>query len=311
MTWLKRGLTVAILAAVVYLVVREAMRLDWPEVLDALRGYGVAGIAIALLLTLPGQLACACFDLVGRHATGHALPARRVMLISYAGYYFSLNLGALVGGLAFRYRLYVPHGFSAMTISQIIGLSVLTNWSGYVLIAGIVLTFRPPALLEGFGPGTAVLRGTGIALLAVAAAYMALAALRGGEEVRWKGSAFKLPTPGIAAIQLALSMSSWGSLGAVLTWLLPGDVGWFTVMPVLMASAIAGIWSHVPGGLGVTELVFLTLLGDRVAEPDLIAAVLGFRAVYYIVPFVVAIGFYAYLEATAARFRSRGAETPA
>jgi hypothetical protein len=306
--WLKRAATIAIVVAIVVLVVREARRIEWPEVLEALQGYGFATLAIAFAITLPGQLACACFDLIGRHATGHKLPVPRVMLISFAGYYFSLNLGALVGGLAFRYRLYVPHGFAPMTISQIIGLSVLTNWSGYVLVAGVVLAYQPPDLPDDWGPGSAVLRGIGFALLAVAAAYIILCAVRGGMRVRWRGSELELPTLGVAAIQFALSIASWGTIGAVLTWLLPDEIGWFAVMPVLMISAIAGIWSHVPGGLGVTEFVFLTLLGHLVGETTLVAAVLAFRAVYYVLPFLTAIAVYAYLEATARRFRDRDPE---
>jgi hypothetical protein len=112
-------------------------------------------------------------------------------------------------------------------------------------------------------------------------------------------SAFRLPTIRIAAAQFALSAISWGSIGGIITWLLQGEVGWFTVMPVLMMSAIAGIWSHIPSGLGVTEVVFLSLLGHAVPESRLLAAVLAFRVVYYIIPFAIAALVYFYLEATA------------
>src|SRR5690606_11190253 len=106
-------------------------------------------VAIAFGLALPAYLSCAAFDLIGKHATGHGLSTVRTAIISFTGYFFSLNLGALVGGLAFRYRLYVPYGLPAMTISQIIGLSVVTNWSGYVLIAGAVMAWQPPELPPG------------------------------------------------------------------------------------------------------------------------------------------------------------------
>jgi hypothetical protein len=105
-----------------------------------------------------GTLACAGFDLIGRHVTGHGLGVPRTSLISFTGYFFSLNLGALVGGLAFRYRLYMPYGLSGFTISQIIGLSVVTNWSGYVVIAGAVMAYQPPELPPGWEVGSAVRR---------------------------------------------------------------------------------------------------------------------------------------------------------
>ncbi|MDP9198981.1 MAG: UPF0104 family protein, partial [Pseudomonadota bacterium] len=107
-------------------------------------------------------------------------------------------------------------------------------------------------------------------------------------------------------VQFALSLASWSVIGALITWLLPGDVGWLAVMPVLMISAIAGVWSHIPGGLGITEVVFVTLLGQRVDSSELLAALLVFRVLYYLVPFVVALAAYAYLEKTARSLRSGG-----
>ena len=301
---LKKAAAIAIIAAAVFLVVREANRIDWAEVLGALRNYDLATLAAALALVIPGQLACACFDLIGRQATRHRISVPRVMLISLTGYNFSLNLGALIGGLAFRYRLYAPYGLAPMTIAQIIGLSVFTNWSGYVLLAGFVLVYAPPELPSDWGPGSAVLRGLGVVLLIATAAYLILCAAKGGTRVRWKGSELRLPTLRVAAVQFALSIASWSVIGALIAWLLPGDVGWLTVMPILMMSAIAGVWSHIPGGLGVTEMVFVTLLGQRLEGGVVLAALLAFRVLYYLAPFLVALAAYAYLETTARRVRA-------
>ena len=300
---LKKAATIAIIAIAAFLVVRGARSIDWAAVLGAMRNYDLATLAVALALVIPGQLACACFDLIGRHATRHEISVPRVMLISLTGYNFSLNLGALIGGLAFRYRLYAPYGLPPMTIAQIIGLSVLTNWSGYVLLAGLVLTCAPPELPSDWGPGSAVLRGVGIGLLIVTAAYLILCAAKGGTRVQWQGSALQLPTLRVAAVQFALSIASWSVIGALITWLLPGNVGWLTVMPILMISAIAGVWSHIPGGLGITEVVFVALLGQRVDGGELLAALLVFRVLYYLAPFLVALAAYAYLEKTARRVR--------
>lgn len=299
--WLKRGLTAVIAVAVATLIVREALQTDWRSVGAAIREYDAATIALGLALLVPAYLACSAFDLIGRRATGHTLPVGRTMLLSYTGYVFSLNLGALIGGVAFRYRLYMPYGFSHLSIGQIIGLSVLTNWLGFCVLAGIVLCVEPPELPAGWGVGTAALRATGVAFLAAALVYGVACALKGGTLIRHEHGELRLPTPGTAAVQLALSTLSWGAIGTLITWLLPGEVGWFTVMPVLMVSAVAGIWSHVPGGLGVTEAVFVALLGGAIAEADVLAALLLFRALYYLLPFAVGIVAYAYLETSARR----------
>lgn len=301
LTVLKRAAILGFLVLIAVLVVNKAREMEWPEVLNALRAYDVSGVAVAFALGIPAYLACASFDLIGRHVTGHRLGIPRTSLISFTGYFFSLNLGALVGGLAFRYRLYMRYELDGMTISQVIGLSVVTNWSGYVVIAGVVMSYRPPELPPGWEIGSAVLRVTGIVLLCAAAGYILLCARKGGSSLKVRDFEVQVPTIGIAVVQFLLSAISWGSIGAVIAWLLQGEVSWFAVMPVLMISAIAGIWSHIPSGLGVTEVVFLSLLGHVVPESRLLAAILVFRITYYIVPFVLAALAYFYLEATAKR----------
>lgn len=293
---LKRIALALWLAAVAVLVFLQVRDLDWPKVLEALRSFEPTRIAAGAALVVPACIAVSFFDLIGRNATGPRLPVRRVMLISFTGYFFSLNLGALVGGLAFRYRLYMPYGLSPVTISQVIGLSVVTNWSGYILVAGAVLVWQPPELPPAWGVGPTLMRGTGILLLAAAAAYLVLCTLRGGDCIRWKGAKFELPGLRIAALQIGLSVLSWSSIGAVIAALLPGNASWFAVMPVLMISALAGIWSHVPGGLGVIEAVFLALLDRSAPNSDVLAAILVYRLLYYLAPFAIAIGAYAFLE---------------
>ncbi len=298
---LRRGAAAVWLGAVGALVAYHAAQLDWAEVARSLRSYDAATLTTALALILPGYAACASYDLVGRHCTGHDLPLRRTVAISFVGYCFSLNLGALIGGLAFRYRLYAPSGLSAWTIGQVIALSIVTNWSGYVLMSGALLAFHPPELPAEWGASPALLRGVGAALLVVAALYLALCFRRGGERLRWRGRELVVPGPRVVAVQLALSLASWGAIAAVIAHLLPDGVSWLAVLPAVLTSAIVGVVSHVPGGLGVVEMVFAAMLGSEVGSARLVAGLLAFRAVYYVVPFLAALATYVGLEASAER----------
>ena len=298
---LRRGAAAVWLVAVGALVVYHAAQLDWAEVARSLRSYSASALAIALAIALPGYLACASYDLVGRHCTGHDLPLGRSVAISFVGYCFSLNLGALIGGLAFRYRLYAPSALRPWTIGQVIALSVITNWSGYVLMAGALLAYDPPSLPSGWNASEPLLRAIGAVLLAVSAGYLWLCVRHGGERLEWRGRELVVPSLAVAGVQLALSLVSWGAIGGVITWLLGGEVSWFEVMPVLMLSAIAGVLSHVPGGLGVIEFVFASLLGHEIGQTRLVGALLAFRATYYLVPFLVSLAVYAALELTSER----------
>jgi len=65
---------------------------------------------------------------------------------------------------------------------------------------------------------------------------------------------------------------------------------------VLLIGAIAGVVAHVPAGLGVFEFVFVALLSHIVPVPQLVGALLGYRAIYYIAPLVVAALLYLVME---------------
>jgi uncharacterized membrane protein YbhN (UPF0104 family) len=68
---------------------------------------------------------------------------------------------------------------------------------------------------------------------------------------------------------------------------------------------------HVPAGLGVFEAVFIALLAHRIGEEELLAALLGYRALYYILPLLVAGAMYAVMELRARRLRKRAHIAPA
>ncbi|MES7826506.1 UPF0104 family protein, partial [Cutibacterium acnes] len=76
-----------------------------------------------------------------------------------------------------------------------------------------------------------------------------------------------------------------------------------TVVAVLMVSAVAGVVTHVPAGLGVLEAVFIGLLGWKFSRPELVATLVAYRAVYYLAPLAVAAALYAVLEWRARHLR--------
>ena len=46
--------------------------------------------------------------------------------------------------------------------------------------------------------------------------------------------------------------------------------------------------THVPAGLGVLEAVFVALLAHRMPQGQILAALIGYRALYYIAPLAIA-----------------------
>ncbi|MFT3717461.1 lysylphosphatidylglycerol synthase domain-containing protein [Pseudorhodoferax sp.] len=296
--WARRALWGAFFVAVGILLVNQARTIHWDEVAQTLRSLPPSVLLLAGALAFASHLLYATFDLIGRHATGHRLPVPTVMGITFVSYAFNLNFGALVGSVASRYRLYGRLGLDHLQIARILGLSLATNWLGYLLLGGLAFALFPPALPADWHIAPGVLRIAGALLAAAALGYLALCAVAGAahRSLRLRGHTFRLPSGRMAALQLALSCANWALIAAAIHVLLRQQVDYPTVLAVLLLAAVAGVVTHVPAGLGVLEAVFVALLGTQLAPATLIGTLLAYRALYYLAPLALAVVLFLFLE---------------
>ena len=293
---LKRVLTVAFFAAVAWLLLHYARRVDWQEVWDHLREMPRGVLFTAGALCAASHLLYSCFDLLGRHYTRHGLPVPRVMQVNFTSYAFNLNFGSLVGGIAFRYRLYSRLGVAWGDITRVLTLSMITNWLGYLLLAGSVFVVAPLTLPPDWKMDSEGLRLLGLALLAVSLAYLLMCGWSRRRSWHVRGHQLILPRPRMALLQLAMSCANWMIMGAAIFVLLQGRIAYNDVLSVLLIGAVAGVVTHVPAGLGVLEAVFVGLLSHQVPAGQLLGALLAYRALYYIAPLALAAALYLSLE---------------
>lgn len=305
---LKRGLSLLFFALVAYLLIKVARTVEWGAVWSALRQRPSNELLLALCLVACSYALYSCFDLLGRRYTGHALKTPRVLLITFVSYAFNLNLGSLVGGVGFRYRLYSRQGLDGGVITRVTMLSMVTNWLGYAILAGAVFWWRPLALPEKWSLSPVAQQGLGMGLLLAAAAYLLVCAL--SRRRRWtvRDTGVKLPSGRLALVQAGLSCVNWLLMAGAIYVLLQQKVDFPTVLSVLLIAAIAGVITHIPAGLGVLEAVFVALLGARLPQQEVLAALLAYRAMYYLLPLVGATVAYLLMEA---RSRRQAANAPA
>ena len=296
---LKKALGIAFAVAVLALIGWHAREIDWSEVLAALRALPLSTIALGGAVAVAAHAAYISYDLLARRYTGHRLGLGTTAAVAGVCFAFNLNLGALVGGVALRYRLYGRFGLKASVITRILGFSVLTNWIGYSALAGAAFVSGLVDLPESAPVSTATLRAFGAVLLMVAVAY--LSACRWSSRRRWtvRGHTIELPRARMALLQITASMTHWSLLASVLYVLLQGKVGFVTVLGALLLSSVAGVITHIPAGLGVLEAVFLSLLAGAYPINQLLAALLAYRAVFYLGPLIVAGAAYLALELSA------------
>ncbi len=297
--WFKRIAPWALAAIVLTLVARQARTVDWPEVWRALQALSLTQVLVAVGLAWVSHGLVASFDLIGRRLASHPLSVSRTLGTAAICYVFNLNFGALVGGFGMRLRLYLRAGLSASTVAKVIAHSMVTNWLGYLWVAGGVLLLAPPRLPAAWALSDLVLRAIGAAMLALALVYLALCAWSHRRELGWRGHTLALPGARLALLQGLLGGASWMLIGAIVWSLFGGRVDYPLVLGAMLLAAVAGVLTHVPAGLGVLEAVFVATLGGALPATEVLATVLAYRAAYYLLPLAVALPAYAWMEAAA------------
>jgi uncharacterized membrane protein YbhN (UPF0104 family) len=299
----KKPLTMLFFLALIVLFTLLAQRIEWNEVFATLADFKVRTLIIAAGLTLVSFLVYACYDLIGRTYIRQDLTWKQILPVGIISYAFNLNLSAWVGGIAMRFRLYSRLGVSKSNIAKILGLSLTTNWFGYMLIAGVVFSSGLVRMPPGWKLSSDALQGVGVLLLLASAGYLAACRFSRRREWTIRGVEINLPSLRMAILQLLLGALNWSLMAAVIFTLLPSKLDYPLVLGVLLISAIAGVITHIPAGLGVLEAVFVALLQHEASRGSLVAGLLAYRAIYFILPLLITLVMYLVVEAKAKSLR--------
>lgn len=306
---IRKILTYAFFLLVAGLLISLARSLDWEEVSQTLRSYSLQTLLFAGGAALASYAVYCSFDVLGKVYVGHKLPVRQVVPITFVCYAFNLNLSAWVGGIALRYRLYSRLGLGAAQITRIFTMSVLTNWLGYLWLAGAIFLMgwiKPPA---DWQIGAGALRLLGGALIATSLFYLGLCRFSKRRQWTVRGHEIELPSWRLALVQMLLGAANWSLMALVVYFMLSGKVEYPLVLGILMISSIAGVITHIPAGLGVIEAVFVALLAGQMSKGSIVAGLIGYRVIYFLIPLLFATAIYILLETRAKKLRAASAAT--
>lgn len=277
--------------AAVWVLKNEVQHFQWDDIRMHLHDLSGYSIFFAVCLTAMLYTTLTGYDYLGVRYIGSRLPWRKVALASFLGYAFSHNISpSLVIGGSARFRIYSGYGLTPMQVTQIVGFCALSLWVGFLFIGAIIFLFLPmPLPVEASLPFES-LTLLGWVFLAVLTAYI-LASVRVKEPFRLWNRKFNLPTLRQVLGQLSVSSMDWILSAGIVYMLLPDGSGLeFTlVLGMYMLSFMSGILSQVPGGLGVFETVMVLLLGPYLAADEVLGSLLVFRALYYLVPLIIAV----------------------
>jgi len=269
------------------------------QAFDALSGTQIVG---ALALTAASYLLLTLYDSFALHVLGRKLPWRTAALASFTSYTLSHNLGlALLTGGSARYRVYRAAGLGGGEIGSVIALASLAFWNGVILLAGIAAA-TSTQILPFFDWGLSLhwLHVAGLVTVTLCLIPLLLRhfGLRAIEIGGWRTP---LPGPAMSASMTLVAALDLAAASAALYILLPApDPAAYPLFFLGYALAIiAALISHVPGGLGVFEAVVIGVVpGDKA---QLLAALLAYRVIYYLLPLLCAALLLAWHESRAWR----------
>ena len=287
----KIAIPLVIVAIAVFVLHKLASHVKWIDV--------KADLAAASPVSLLKAVGCAALSFSGialydalavRSVAQGKVPPRIAALAGSAGYAVSGLLGvSYLTGTAVRYRVYSAFGLDLALVAGIIAVSWTGFLSGLALVFGALLTFHPTGLSAVLPISPNVETAVGTAILTVLAAYLIWLAT--GKR-QFKAGGFRLALPSAVAGSALTGAGVLDLTGAALTLyvLIPGDIAqnlpyFFTVF---FGAVGLGMLSHSPGGLGVFEATIIAGLGAA-GRSDVLAALLLYRLVYTILPFMVAV----------------------
>lgn len=275
----------------IWLLYRELRGISFAELEDSFAAISAHRWALACASTLVAYAALAGYDHVALMHLRRRVAPLFVALTSFTAYALAHNIGASVfSGAMVRYRAYSSRGLTAAEVGILVAFCSFTFALGTMLLIGLVLLAKP-RLLDRFVDilPLEVSATTGVVLLALVALYV-LGSWLHLKPLKIAGFELQYPRLPIVARQLLIGPVELAAAAAIVYFALPetGNPGYLVVLGIFLISFSIALISHAPGGLGVLELAFINGLPDM-GEADVLAALIVFRLLYLIVPFILSL----------------------
>ena len=279
---------IAIAAIVLYRILRD---IQVHEVIEALVTTKKRDIALAALYVAGGYFTLTFYDLFALRTIGRPdVPYRVAALAGFTSYSVGHNVGASVfTGGAVRYRVYSAWGVSAIEVAKICFVAGLTFWLGNATVLGLGIAYVPQAAssIDQLPPW---FNRIGAVLILIVLALYVIWVWRRPRTVGRHGWSVTLPDGPLTLLQIVIGIVDLSFCALAMYMLVPGEpnIGFITLAVIFVSATLLGFASHAPGGLGVFDAAMLVALWQFDKE-DLLAGLLLFRLLYYIVPFALSL----------------------
>ena len=291
--WQRIGFVVSITIIAIALMVlyRILHDINLHDVIAAVKAVDLADIALAGLFVTASYFTLTFYDLFALNTIGRGdVPYRVAALASFTSYSIGHNLGASVlTGSAVRYRIYSAWGLDLIDVAKICFVAGLTFWLGNATVLGLGVAFVPKAASAVDQLPAWANRILAILILVALVVYVSWV-WRAPREIGRSNWKVTLPGGPLTLVQIAIGIVDLACCAAAMYVLMPDEphIGFITLGVVFVAATLLGFASYAPGGIGVFDAAMLIALWQFDKE-NLLAGLLLFRLVYYVVPFALSL----------------------
>jgi uncharacterized membrane protein YbhN (UPF0104 family) len=205
---------------------------------------------------------------------------------------------ALVSGGALRYRMYAASGLSAREVASVVVLAAMPYFFSVGWLIDLSLLLNAETAAQALRLSTGIVLLLGAIGLAKDIGWLTFV-IRRKEPLVMRGQPLPVPTLRDASLQLGIGLVQISLMTAILYLFMPAELGmsWPAFIAIYCIAFVAGQLSNVPAGLGVLEAALLLML-PQVPPAKLLGAILAYRAVFEILPLLVALGLLLTFEST-------------
>jgi uncharacterized membrane protein YbhN (UPF0104 family) len=287
------GLSLTIIAIAAMVLYHTLQGINFAEVVDAIKAVEKHDVVGAALFVAAGYFTLTFYDLFALRTLGHPeIPYRIGALAGFTSYAVGHNIGAsaFTAG-AVRYRIYSAHGLSGIEVAKLCFIAGLTFWLGNATVLGVGIALVPQAASAIDLLPPLANRILALAILGILATYIVWV-WQTPRAIGRRNWSVILPDGRLTLLQIGIGIIDLGCCAAAMYMLVPAEpyIGFVTLAVIFVSSTLLGFASHTPGGLGVFDAAMLGALWQlEFGREDVLAGLLLFRVLYYLVPFALSV----------------------
>lgn len=207
----------------------------------------------------------------------------------------AVGLSALSGG-AIRCRLYFKYGLTTIDVARMSIFVTLSLGFTLPLLAAVAALIHPhdTMLALHLSAGQVwLIAGGVVGLYAGLLLYLYCHRLTqrpnpDSQLFQFLHWSIRLPNLKLASCQFLITLFDVLLAGAILYFLIPNQPNFITFIMIYIIALVAGVLSHVPGGVGIFEAIMLAAFSSQIGAAQLTVALIIYRIIYILLPLIPA-----------------------